>query len=257
MAEHVFMNMRTLKEKDLKRIIKEAISELQAYHGSGADFSKFNHKKYIASGFGSQAFGWGTYVTNNIAIANSYADSALKRKSHGKMLDNNAQSFVYEVDIPDDNGTNYLSWYDIVKPEQMQKIHNGILNLRTKLLKLISKRCRTLGIKMGLYAQYPDEQNVLTTLMNDKRYEVFFGNKPRYKLDGSSVYHRLSIAFDSQKAASLFLMQCGFDGIVYEVGRWKKSEDTPKDTYNFVIFDANKVKILKKELYNKEFQNNK
>ena len=75
--------MRTLREKDLKRIIAEAISELQAFHGSGADFNKFNHKKYLSSGFGSQAFGWGTYVTTDITIANSYAETASRRKSYG------------------------------------------------------------------------------------------------------------------------------------------------------------------------------
>jgi hypothetical protein len=100
---------------------------------------------------------------------------------------------------------------------------------------------------MGLYAQYPDEQNVLTTLMKDKRYEVFFGNKPHDKLDGSSVYHRLSIAFDSQKAASLFLMQCGFDGIKYPSGTiWRKPDGASEGAYNYVIFDANKVKIVNK-----------
>ena len=75
--------MRTLREKDLKRIIAEAISELQAFHGSGADFDKFNHKKYLSSGFGSQAFGWGTYVTTDITIANSYAETASRRNSYG------------------------------------------------------------------------------------------------------------------------------------------------------------------------------
>ena len=343
--------MRTLKEKDLKRIIAEAISELQAFHGSGADFDKFNHKKYLSSGFGSQAFGWGTYVTTDITIANSYAETASRRNSFGdkslraivsdafnqvqiesniasfmsqsfdqskvfsipqgyeekyvttflylfdqsdgdiqlfmehcdnlinnamakgneqslqmyrffkealkKMPNNKAQSFIYEVDIPDDNGTNYLSWYETISPDQMKRIYQGILNMKPSLLSKISKYSYTFDTTMGLYAQYPNKQEMINSLMSDKTYGAFFGGSGYESPTGKAIYYRLEILFKSQKAASLFLMQCGFDGIVYPTGTlWGKPEGASEYAYNFVVFDANKVKIVKKELYNKQFQNN-
>ena len=51
-------------------------SEMMAYHGAGADFDKFNHKKYLNSGAGSQSFGWGTYVTDDKEVANGYVEAA-------------------------------------------------------------------------------------------------------------------------------------------------------------------------------------
>ena len=42
-------------------------------------------------------------------------------------------------------------------------------------------------------------------------------------------------------------MQCGFDGIKYPAGtRWQKPDGSSEDAYNYVIFDANKVKIINK-----------
>ena len=42
-------------------------------------------------------------------------------------------------------------------------------------------------------------------------------------------------------------MQCGFDGIKYPSGtKWKKPDGASEDAYNYVIFDANKVKIINK-----------
>ena len=43
------------------------------YHGSGADFDKFDHSK-MGSGEGQQIFGWGTYLTDVENIAKSYKE---------------------------------------------------------------------------------------------------------------------------------------------------------------------------------------
>jgi hypothetical protein len=52
------------------------------YHGTAADFRKFNHK-YMGSGEGAQAFGWGTYLAQRFGIAKGYwkADVARKTKA--------------------------------------------------------------------------------------------------------------------------------------------------------------------------------
>ena len=57
------------------KLTENQFGEMMAYHGSGSDFDKFNHKKYLGKGAGSQTFGWGTYITNDIEIAKSYAES--------------------------------------------------------------------------------------------------------------------------------------------------------------------------------------
>ena len=43
------------------------------YHGSGADFDKFDTEKYGYSGEGSMSFGYGTYVTEVENVAKGYA----------------------------------------------------------------------------------------------------------------------------------------------------------------------------------------
>ena len=64
---------------------------------------------------------------------------------------------------------------------------------------------------------------------------------------GGQLYRMLMNDLGSEKAASLFLMQCGFDGIKYEEGiNYQKPNGTSEDAYNYVIFDANKVKIIDK-----------
>lgn len=49
------------------------IREHRVYHGSGADFDRFDHS-HIGEGEGNQAFGWGTYVTEVEGIGRTYAE---------------------------------------------------------------------------------------------------------------------------------------------------------------------------------------
>ena len=43
----------------------------RAYHGSGADFDAFDHS-FIGTGANSQSFGWGTYLSDNMKVAEGY-----------------------------------------------------------------------------------------------------------------------------------------------------------------------------------------
>lgn len=52
---------------------------IEAYHGSGADFEKFDHS-FMSTGEGAQAFGWGTYVTEVENIAKGYARASGESK---------------------------------------------------------------------------------------------------------------------------------------------------------------------------------
>lgn len=47
---------------------------IEAYHGSGADFEKFDHS-FMSTGEGAQAYGYGTYVTTRKGIAENYAET--------------------------------------------------------------------------------------------------------------------------------------------------------------------------------------
>ena len=270
------------------KLTENQFGEMMAFHGSGADFDKFNHKKYLKSGAGSQTFGWGTYITDDEEIAKGYTDISLDVQTidremlvkelcyklsitetearefvkkfyklmngynipkHNGVIDkrdflgngfrrddlekidvivNYAESFknnkiIYEVEIPDDNGFNYLSWYEKPTLEQVNAINEKLAYL-------------------------------------EKRYNADFGcMRLKYKHSGEDIYKSLAQIFGvetkkdpftlgwAKKAASLFLMQCGFDGIKYPAGtKWKKPKGASENAMNYVIFDANKVKIVNK-----------
>lgn len=81
-----------------------------AYHGSGANFDKFNTSEYGMSGEGSMAFGYGVYVSNSESIAKSYA---------GRQGERN----LYTVEIPDGN---YISWEKTVSKTQKENVKNEL-----------------------------------------------------------------------------------------------------------------------------------
>lgn len=50
------------------------------WHGTAADFRKFDHR-YMGSGEGAQAYGWGSYLAQRPGIAKGYFDADVRRKS--------------------------------------------------------------------------------------------------------------------------------------------------------------------------------
>ena len=271
--------------------IRRNISEIRGFHGTSYDFNKFNHKKYLDTGDGSQEFGWGTYVTDNAEIASEYADrskeantgsydknneritteklisianntisdenitndiinnlrmimyttktidantiEAEKNKFISKYSENTneinsffnvlsemeprlskAKSYVYEVEIPENDGSNYIEWYNSVNDEVKGKILKGLNFLNTKY------RNRFEGITEGIIEGINS---------------------------GEELYDRLTSLLGSPKAASLFLLNmCGIEGIVYPIGTVFGFDG--EEGNNYVIFNASAVKIINKTI---------
>lgn len=345
----------TLNEND--------IDELQGFHGSQSDFNKFNHKKFLSSGAGSQVFGWGTYITDDVAIATDYAnigdigehdykgslyvngkqynfdndngivydffkwlnvnepklyeklievqgtssDGAItftnwfSQYAHKEIDESNfsdsvineykkmlrdfdklntqaqvecvfylsfvsfikqnevltyykpQHKLVYEVDIPDNNGTNYIEWYEHFPKEFMVRVLQTMSSLRPKLIQLMCKHSYPFASHLGSYLQYKDNPNynaIINAIASEDDYHTFFASgmySDRKEGVGKDIYRALMNYMGSPKAASLFLMQCGFDGIIYPTGtRMAKPNGAKEDGLNYVIFDANKIKITNK-----------
>ena len=174
------------------KLTENQFVEMIGYHGSGADFDKFNHKKYLNSGAGSQSFGWGTYITNDRYVALGYTDTT-----------KTDQAFLYEVEIPDDNGQNYLEYNAYMRPDEKKRILDKAKEIERRF---------NFKFNDGFYSYLNngDDGSVSIGLNNE----------------GATVnwmYYLLSKNLGSEKAASLFLMHCGFDGIKYPSGTmWKK-----------------------------------
>ena len=240
---------------------------LKVYHGSGADFTEFDFD-HMGEGEGSQAFGWGGYVTSSEKIGKSYANLVDANAPHQDVeyVGNNAHEYtdvvaglfnggqrdyddvkeflqngynsdkdnarkkqmlewfestkpsdwksvndgkrnLYEVDIPEDNGSNYLNWDAPITDELIDKVAKALPSLRSYDIKDLKK---------------------------DRTFDNFYKTiSMRSVTDDAS--------FNDDKAASKLLSSLGYTGIKYKAGRnfgGAKEGDT-----NYVIFKPEDMKI--------------
>lgn len=183
-----------------------------AYHGSGANFDKFNTSEYGLSGEGYMAFGYGTYVTDSETIAKDYASGHGKRKA-GK------RNF-YTVEIPDEN---YLKWEKKVGIRTIKKIASGLENLGINNISYIRKDFQTLP----LYAQlnYAIHNESMTNKGSGKDLYITVG----------TILH-----FPADKETSKFFKDMGFSGIQYPAGTVFGDR---QNAVNYVIFNDEDIKI--------------
>lgn len=252
---------------------------LKVYHGSGADFTEFDFD-HMGEGAGSQAFGWGGYVTSSKKIGKDYARlgketggdyqymgdtkltseqarvlavfvglpaykeySSMKEgvgayikslrtlEQKGGFMAKHAGERIkvlesvlpkldkvsrydfahksrnlYEVDIPDDNGRNYLKWYETLSEEQINTIRDA---LAKKGVDVSSWENR--GFKLDL--PFKDVYAAVLPMM--MRCEP--------------------------KEVSKFLSSIGYTGIKYPAGTIMGG--TEEDDTNYVIFKPEDMKI--------------
>lgn len=246
---------------------------LKVYHGSGADFTEFDFD-HMGEGAGSQAFGWGGYVTSSEKIGKSYAGLTIKNRfpseydtaqkqytlshvetfilegsdkneaiqkvkglynesldkiEHEHPEDNYAISnlkerietldemekgklpiptmSLYEVDIPEDNGSNYLDWDAPITDELIDKVAKVLPSLRSYDIKDLKK---------------------------DRTFDNFYKT-----ISMRSVKDDAS--FNNDKAASKLLSSLGYTGIKYKAGR--NFGGAEEGDTNYVIFKPEDMRI--------------
>ena len=225
---------------------------LKVYHGSGADFTEFDFD-HMGEGEGSQAFGWGGYVTSSKKIGKNYSTlmdndpsrayyriqhsngtrfakkyPTLESFLHGdKQIAMNdkfteqekidyynemkklAEPYhnLYEVDIPDDNGSNYLDWDAPITDELIDKVAKALPSLRSYDIKDLKK---------------------------DRTFDNFYKTiSMRSVTDDAS--------FNDDKAASKLFSSLGYTGIKYKAGR--NFGGAEEGDTNYVIFKPEDMKI--------------
>lgn len=268
---------------------------LKVYHGSGADFTEFDFD-HMGEGAGSQAFGWGGYVTSSEKIGKSYAKITQQKPTYiyngkemseddfqeeilPKMGSQNENMFMdflynlekygvskaknilrkgdygyyknllkgtsgdtrtyyegrvkaaevllalhnirikkqktnlYEVDIPEDNGSNYLDWYEPLTDEQKDKIAKQLKRLKVDVADFERRG-------FSLDSSFADIYNFLTyALRNTKKWQDV----------------------NAMRATSKFLSSLGFIGIKYPAGTIMGGAEEG-DT-NYVVFKPEDMKI--------------
>lgn len=172
----------------------------RAYHGTDADFEAFDHS-HMGEGAGGQAYGWGSYFTEEEGVARSYAGGG----------------FVYEAELPDDTGSNYLHFES--KPS-----NKDIARVKRELVEYILR-----NDEEGMY-DYPQGKDDLTQEVDD-------AGEPTTWRD---LYGTASSHLGSDKEASTFFHSIGYVGIQYN------SSETDGGKKNFVIFDESDISIQSK-----------
>lgn len=292
---------------------------LKVYHGSGADFTEFDFD-HMGEGAGSQAFGWGGYVTSSKKIGKSYAEvgqqSAESRHAYSEdtpieaavgsilgqdMYNHQAKTFeqkkaqaiknaensivsfsdmlknsneldekgkkflqksiekdkkelevlrtlteeqykeeyikqgraknLYEVDIPEDNGSNYIEFYEDATPEFKEQIKNVLANgLPSELKEMPEYKVA----EQNFYEENGTDESFEKSLIDDALFEL-----ERRKSNGDA-YNALSVAV-GDKLASKILSSLGYTGIKYPAGTIMGGVEG--DETNYVIFKPEDMRI--------------
>lgn len=247
---------------------------LKVYHGSGADFTEFDFD-HMGEGEGSQAFGWGGYVTNSKDIAEDYTRRAKIRKDNG--------GFEFVTDMSANNKDmvrQYIYKYKDVNKglDAMRKDLPSALEMfpddddLKELSNILAKKNEEIAVPDNIAYLYdvdiPDDNGDYLDWdapLTDKQKNTIIKELRRLKIDfddfkkrgfsfdgsfGGNAYDFLMYALrrtkkwkdvDARRAVSKFLSSIGFTGIKYKAGNifgGAKEGDT-----NYVIFKPEDMKI--------------
>ena len=248
---------------------------LRTYHGTGVSFDRFDFS-HMGEGEGSQAFGWGGYVTNSKDIAEDYTRRAKIRKNNG--------GFEFVTDLSANNKDmirQYIYKYkDVDKGlDAMRKDLSSTLEMfpddedLKELSDILAKKNEEIAVPDDIAYLYdvdiPDDNGDYldwdapltdkqknTIIKALRRLKIDFADfeKRGFSLDGSfggNAYDFLMYALRSTKkwedvnasrAVSKFLSSIGFTGIKYKAGTIFGG--AKEGDYNYVIFDENNANIV-------------
>lgn len=155
---------------------------------------------------------------------------------------NDGKRNLYEVDIPEDNGSNYLEWEKKPSDEVATKIIEGLYGLDTKTLDDMASKDIVFRTLLYDYIKNADKEQMIPLLV--KTHALTKGttyDNGNVEDDIRFVYNRLSRWMGSPKAASQFLSSLGFTGIKYPAGTIMGGAE--ENDVNYVIFKPEDMKI--------------
>lgn len=163
--------------------------------------------------------------------------SAILKKNNNEIAEASNEAYLYDVDIPDDNGENYLGW---------NESQNFPLEKWYRLWEITHD-----GFNENEYfkdggARYDLDRIERITQMKLESPENGMQKLPTLK--GEELYHALEDFFDRErplrgaKLASRALSEIGFVGIKYPAGMIHGGAE--EGDYNYVIFDENNANIV-------------
>lgn len=248
---------------------------IRTYHGTGASFDKFDFS-HMGEGEGSQAFGWGGYVTNSKDIAEDYTRRAKIRKDNG--------GFEFVTDMSANNKDmvrQYIYKYKDVNKglDAMRKDLPSALEMfpddddLKELSNILAKKNEEIAVPDNIAYLYdvdiPDDNGDYLDWdapLTDKQKNTIIKELRRLKIDfddfkkrgfsfdgsfGGNAYDFLMYALrrtkkwkdvDASRAVSKFLSSIGFTGIKFKAGTIFGG--AKEGDYNYVIFDEDNANIV-------------
>lgn len=248
---------------------------IRTYHGTGASFDKFDFS-HMGEGEGSQAFGWGGYVTNSKDIAEDYTRRAKIRKDNG--------GFEFVTDMSANNKDmvrQYIYKYKDVNKglNAMRKDLSSALEMfpddkdLKELSDILEKKNEEIAVPDNIAYLYdvdiPDDNGDYLDWdapLTDKQKNTIIKELRRLKIDfadfkkrgfsfdgsfGGNAYDFLMYALrktkkwkdvNASRAVSKFLSSIGFTGIKYKAGTIFGG--AKEGDYNYVIFNENNANIV-------------
>jgi len=220
---------------------------MRVWHGSASVFEHFDSSHWL-EGEGNMAYGAGHYVTDARDTGEHYAaiaqGSSQVRNSHREMLqsqikeakDNGwtwrvpvleeelasieesaASKQLYSLEIPDDNGHNYIDWNGKVDPADAKRIGDEVYRMVIE--------SDTEGLYEGKAAE------MLRKEISDSFSDFH---------DGSSLYGTISSYLESDMKSSELLNKLGFTGIKVQTGNRQGGDGRGM---NYVIFNDADLQI--------------
>lgn len=262
-------------DRQLKAIVQPGVRFLRTYHGTGASFDKFDFS-HMGEGEGSQAFGWGGYVTNSKDIAEDYIRRAKIRKDNG--------GFEFVTDMSANNKDMVRQYIykhkDVNKGlDAMRKDLSSALEMfpddddLKELSNILAKKNEEIAVPDNIAYLYdvdiPDDNGDYLDWdapLTDKQKNTIIKELRRLKIDfadfkkrgfsfdgsfGGNAYDFLMYALrktkkwkdvNASRAVSKFLSSIGFTGIKYKAGTIFGG--AKEGDYNYVIFDENNANIV-------------
>lgn len=266
LTEHVIAPLLTVSDPKFS---------IRTYHGTGASFDKFDFS-HMGEGEGSQAFGWGGYVTNSKDIAEDYTRRAKIRKDNG--------GFEFVTDMSANNKDmvrQYIYKYKDVNKglDAMRKDLSSALEMfpddddLKELSNILAKKNEEIAVPDNIAYLYdvdiPDDNGDYLDWdapLTDKQKNTIIKELRRLKIDfadfkkrgfsfdgsfGGNAYDFLMYALrktkkwkdvNASRAVSKFLSSIGFTGIKYKAGTIFGG--AKEGDYNYVIFDENNANIV-------------
>ncbi|MBO7712207.1 MAG: hypothetical protein J6S85_01730 [Methanobrevibacter sp.] len=175
----------------------------KVYHGSGADFDKFDTENYGLSGEGSMTFGYGTYVTESEGIARSYAERMAERRPEAFLANSLLQDIEMGQSFEDAKAGAIEIYKDWAKRDVNQSYYKRIYDFALKIQNIedLENAVKEAEKSRNLYTvEIPDDGYLeWDKVYSKKDYTRIFNEYKNYLDDNNITYRKEYAALDENR----------------------------------------------------------